>query len=333
MTIPKNNKSHIDIDSIISELNTFVSKISKIGEVDDVVVEYTIVRKNIFPTNKLFTIKNIIRNIENIVRLKIEINAFSLGFHCDEIIIKSNLRIQGFNKENISVKLYSHKKNTDLSAEIDARKILKEKVPDFKLAPELIDYDRAKAEWIIEEYIELALFQHSKIQKLVQDLLPKLYGNTCCYKQFRSQEFPHLLNTRNSRIKQLVNEIESRNDLIPYAYCHGDMTKSNILKDTQGNVLISDWENSGYRPICTDISKLYLQHKNARTGIIELLDSFTNRHNRNLSSQLQIALGLEAFLNTVIANGNGKLNRKQRSFDRKGRVLIEELLVAAPLAG
>ncbi len=329
---------HLDVndrDSVARGLNSYAKIISDLYRPSEEKTSYTLIRKNVFPTRNLLSYKNIIRNIENIIRLKIDFNVTELDFYCDSIIIKSNLRIQNLNRTNVSVKLYSHKKNRSLSGEVEARKILKEKVPGIRLAPELINYDEADAGWIVEEYVELALFQHSKIRKLVRDLLPKLYGNTCSQDRFAIEGFPFLQNTRNTKIKDLIETFTSKNYSLPHAYCHGDMTKSNILKDTKGNVLISDWENAGYRPILTDLSRLYLHHKDVRDEIISLLDSCSGQDRKSIPSRLQIAIGLEAFLNAIAENAGGKLSRKQRKTDMRGRVLIEELLglESAPHAG
>ncbi|MEM7461356.1 MAG: phosphotransferase [Pseudomonadota bacterium] len=203
---------------------------------------------------------------------------------------------------------------------------MKEKIPGIKLAPELINFDEADAEWIVEEYVELALFQHSKIRKLVRDVLPELYGNTCYQGRFGIEELPSLQSTKNGKISELIETFTRENYSLPYAYCHGDMTKSNILKDTQGNVLISDWENSGYRPVSTDLSRLYLHHKDVRDEIVSLLDSCSGQDRKSVPSRLQIAIALEAFLNKVAENTGNKLNKKQRATDHRGRALIEELL-------
>lgn len=331
MSVTNIRSSVIDINRVVYELNSFISNVSDIYSIDNTPVNYTLIRKNLFPTKNIISIETIVRNIENIVRFKFNLNAFSMDFYCEEIIVKSNIRIQKFNKNDISVKLYLHKKNNDLSGEIEARKILKEKLPEFKLAPDLINYDKEKAEWIVEEYVELAMFQHSKIQKLVKDVLPKLYDNTHYYDGFNKDDYPSLSNTMNVKVRNIIKKIENENLSIPYAYCHGDMAKSNILKDTRGNVLISDWENSQFRPICTDLCGLYLHHKKVRAGILKLLDSYTMRQRNSISSQVQIALALEAFLNTIIEKSGGKLNRKQRSADQRGRAIIEELLNADPL--
>ena len=100
-------------------------------------------------------------------------------------------------------------------------------------------------------------------------------------------------------------------------------------------MLISDWENAGYRPILTDLSRLYLHHKDVRDEIISLLGSCSGQDRKTVPGRLQIAIGLEAFLNAIVENAGGKLNRKQRATDIKGRALIEELLglESAPVAG
>lgn len=335
MSTPKIHLDVNDRDSVARGLNSYAKIISDLYTPSEDKTSYTLIRKNVFPTKGLINYKNIFRNIENIIRLKINFNITELDFYCDSIIIKSNIRIQNLNKTNVSIKLYSHKKNRSLSGEVEARKILKEKVPDIKIAPELINYDETDAEWIVEEYVELALFQHSKIRKLVKDVLPKLYGNTRYQDRFGIAEFPSLQNTRNSKIRSLTETFTSEEYSLPYAYCHGDMTKSNILKDIRGNVLISDWENAGYRPILTDLSRLFLHHKDVRDEIISLLESYSGQDRKSVPSRLQIAIGLEAFLNTIGENVGSKLNRKQRATDRKGRALIEELLgyEPAPVAG
>ncbi len=327
MKVGKSNSATHEISRVLSALESFYDKNPKYFSASNgQKVSYTLIRKNIFPNSRLLNLKNIFFNIENILRLKIYPNIFKLNFYCEEIIIKSNVRIQKIDNKNISVKLYMHTKNTNLENEIESRNIIKNFIPDSKIVPELIDHDSSGATWIIEEYIEMALFQFGKMRKLVSNILPQIYPATVYYKPFEVSDFAYLDRTKNETIIENNKKLREFGAEHAYVYAHGDMAKSNVLKDVNGNIIISDWENAGYAPISIDTCRLYMNYSHLRSKIIGLLDTCTKQNSKCISSQTLLALGLESYLNGIMDKTNGKLSFKQKAQDRKGRKLIARLL-------
>lgn len=311
----------VHLDDILAVLDNFLrlSSSRSTSERSPTSTRLYLVDDGFYPLAALKSPYLIFRYLRKLRQRDRYVVAIDLDFLCSRLTLKSNLRLFDFEGEPVSIKFSIGKSDSgNLWNEIEARKTLKSILPDMAICPELLDYDKENGTWLKERNVDTGLFQYGKTKKLLKTRLLEFYSRTLYFD--RIAYAADTSKPGNSVVSRLAGRPESagRCNKMAYAFCHGDLARSNIIRDRNGQVFLCDWENAGNGPVAADLVKLYLRYPDCRSDILKLLGTLSCQSDQCVSAEVQMAIALENFLQQLPA----KVNRRYA----RGYRMIGELL-------
>lgn len=132
----------------------------------------------------------------------------------------------------------------------------------------------------------------SELRTLHETTKQEVDALTYCHslKEFINEQLPFLKEKKHIQttdyLKNIVNlccqYVEKNNQIIPMALSHGDLQTGNIFVESNGNVILIDWETAATRSIWYDTGRLllYSQRKDKYAAMIN------GRHNMDIKKAL-----------------------------------------------
>ena len=313
-----------DFQEALSKINIFFDAYSA-NLPPTTQTKYVLIKKDAVPFSKLLSIHNLIKNFENIVRLKISSNFLKLPFYADSILFKSNIRINKIEGNDISIKIHDNTQNENFQNELEARKYV-DQLSGKKVTPSLIEWDNQNASWYIEEHLDFSISRYVPVERFVTDVMQEIYQQTLYY-DFLPNDYLTRIEQKNIPVlSDALSLAKSGKYKGTYGYCHGDLSKSNFAMDREANLLISDWEHAGNQPIAFDLAKLFVKHKETRSHVLNVMDTLCEGSKDCLSSRHQLAIAIAKLVVPQERQRLGGLRRKQRRLSSLAQIAIKELM-------
>lgn len=254
----------------------------------------------LFPLQRIFyNIKPTVKFILGIFRNGKLPTFVRLPFLCRFISISTNLRIFEYNsdpKRVVKVALKNVFRIGNLCREVRARKLVTKKGQLEAIIPKIIDYDREEGKWLIEENIAEAgdASTESKAEEFLNCYALNFYKATSRLVSLNKV----IGNSGNlfidDPLKKMITEHKDFRDglLLPFAFCHGDLSPLNMIKDKKGRFYVVDWEFATHNPVAYDLAKIYRSYPALRKKTLDLLVFVSGDSNQILKPELQMAIAL-----------------------------------------
>jgi Phosphotransferase enzyme family len=321
----RSEKSARSLLDVLPPVEAFLNEYPVGTAARPVATHYSAAGKMMLPGFGLLRPKHLLAVVHSLLRGRLHINAFTLNRYCEAILLKNNIRINRPDGRDVSVKIRLPSKSADsLANEIAIRHRLQEEFADLRLTPAILDHDRRNGNWIVEAFVNGSSPRSDDFFTPVEGKLREFYRRTLSFSPLKEEDAAYLQHSRNPIVLELIEQMRAGTaGNIAYALGHGDLVRSNIVREAGGTSYICDWEHARDMPVAFDLAKLYLRYPRYRRPILDLLETLS-ADSGSMPARFQIGLGIEDFLNYVLIRGKG-LNRKQRRRESKGRRLVAEL--------
>lgn len=240
--------------------------------------------------------------LENLLRPRRWPRAYVwLPFMANSIRVKNNLRVLGCGKDQkltIKIALVGLSRAGCLRREIKARRLLAGALrPSFGV-PDIKRYDRKNGGWITEDMIVPTKGGRPAAEEFIYDHAVEFYRSTCRHHRVFSRKFcgfnvSELLRYLPDSGRGFASDYWMTAQW-PVAFCHGDLSPDNMIRNTQGRLFVVDWEAACVMPVAADLRKIYTRHSDIRKDVLAMLASLSKDQKDIVQPEIQMALGLAA---------------------------------------
>ncbi len=240
--------------------------------------------------------------LENLLRPRRWPRAYvGLPFMANSIRVKNNLRVLGCGKDQkltIKIALVGLSRAGCLRREIKARRLLAGALrPSFGV-PDIKRYDRRNGCWITEDMIVQAKGGRPAAEEFIREHALEFYLSTCRHHRVFSRKFcgfnvSEILHYLPDSGRGFASDYWITAQW-PIAFCHGDLSPDNMMRNTQGKLFIVDWEGACVMPVAADLRKIYTRYPEMRRHVLVMLASLSKTQRDIVQPEIQMALVLAA---------------------------------------
>ena len=169
--------------------------------------------------------------------------------------------------------------------------------PSFGV-PDIKRYDRRNGCWITENMIVQAKGGRPLAEEFIRDHGLEFYRLTCRHRDVYSRKIYGM------KISEVLRYLPDSGRAFasdywmtaqwPVAFCHGDLSPDNMMRNTLGKLFVVDWEGACVMPVAADLRKIYTRHSEIRRHVLALLASLSENQADIVQPEIQMALVLAA---------------------------------------
>jgi hypothetical protein len=217
-----------------------------------------------------------------------------LPFSARAILAQSNIRVLGFGPTaDLSVRIQMRR--NWLRREIRSRDVIagirrrnSAALKGGLVIPEIL---RRGKDWLVEQQLPARHSDEADFRPFIEGMLPGFYELTVRPRPYRGAwGLPTLIADVQSVIPKL--RVAAIAGLWPVALCHGDLSRSNVLHLTSGNLGLVDWETARVMGIAFDVSKPCIDMPAHTPAALRLVRQMTPPG--GVPPELQLALAFAA---------------------------------------
>ena len=241
-----------------------------------------------------------------------------LPFTARMIFATTNLRVVGLRgNDGLTAKVRLRGEKGLLWREMAARRLLAAKLKrnEFVSVPEVRAYDRRDGLWLVEEFVEATHSNAADMAAFLSTGGIDLYRATARLRPvLRVRQSYERLAADLRRLTPSAPAVADRSTW-HVALCHGDFTKQNILRTSDGRFWLIDLEMAGVRPVAFDLAQACGEEPALVGHALAILESL-GVGGDTLSATAQLALGLAAELQERIRIRAGSIDDQVRLFGK-----------------